>query len=417
MLRDIVLIIMGLSLALLIPSFSIAALTMSDQLSDVRPSANSNHIINWTVADAGGIAEGERFDVDFNASFDNSTIAVSDIDLLDDLSQLTLSNNCSGVEQVGVTITGGGSIRFDICPGDGGAIATGSVVEIRIGTNATGGVNQIINPSLIGNYGVVLNGLLGYSDSDTVDIVIIDGVTVSASVPSQSGNLSVAGHASPGALVYFLESGSLLGTNLADNSSYFDETLAGLSDGIHSISVYAMDIDTNLTRTITFSVNVIPASTTVVTGLLLPPTVKIDSTSIVRPRNLILSGMGRNNAGSTIQVVITGSGDSLNLSVSVDSLGRWSINVNPKLHLGIKNVYAINLDGVGGISESSSTLAYEVLLSADLNADNLVDLVDFSILMYNYDTSSPENVLADINDDSSVNITDFSVMMYYWTES
>ena len=125
------------------------------------------------------------------------------------------------------------------------------------------------------------------------------------------------------------------------------------------------------------------------------------------------SGMARNN--KSVQVIISGSGDSISSNWTVNGQGGWSMNVNPKLHLGHKTVYSITFDGVGGISEVSQTRLYEILLSADLDVNNLVNLTDFSILMYNYGTSSPPNVIADINDNGLVDLVDFSVMMFYWT--
>ncbi len=51
---------------------------------------------------------------------------------------------------------------------------------------------------------------------------------------------------------------------------------------------------------------------------------------------------------------------------------------------------------------------------ADINCDGRVDLVDFSILMFNWGT--PKNPAADLNQDGSVDLVDFSIMMYWWTE-
>ncbi|MEX0870121.1 MAG: dockerin type I domain-containing protein, partial [Candidatus Spechtbacterales bacterium] len=50
--------------------------------------------------------------------------------------------------------------------------------------------------------------------------------------------------------------------------------------------------------------------------------------------------------------------------------------------------------------------------SADFNSDGNVDLVDFSILLFHWETDSP---IADINGDGLVNIIDFSIMLFQWT--
>lgn len=50
---------------------------------------------------------------------------------------------------------------------------------------------------------------------------------------------------------------------------------------------------------------------------------------------------------------------------------------------------------------------------SDLNADKKVDLVDLSILLYNW--GEPKNPKADINNDGMVGLIDLSIMLYWWT--
>lgn len=232
-------------------------------------------------------------------------------------------------------------------------------------------------------------------------------------VGSQAGSLRFVGYASSGAIVYFKENGSVIGTITADSSGYFDKTISGLSESIHNIGLYAADTDSVLTLTVTYGVSVSANVTTLVSGIVLPPTFSLVVASVKRPAELIGSGRALNNA--TVQVFIQGSGDSQSVNTSTDNEGRWSVNINPKLHLGSKSAYAIALNTSGSQSQSSQTQSYEVLLSADINVDNLINLTDFSVLMYNYGTDSPANAAADINDNGRVDLVDFSVMMYYWS--
>ena len=254
-----------------------------------------------------------------------------------------------------------------------------------------------------------------YGDGPFSNLVRADtsGVTTSANVGPLTGDLRLIGYASPGALVYFLDSGVVAGTQIANGSSVFDKTLSGLEEGIHVISIYATDTGARSTLTITFGVNVIASSTTIVSGSILPPTVSLASNQVKRPAELGAQGMAKNNA--TVQVFMSGSGDNTSVTRPTDAGGNWTANVNPKFHLGNKQANSLAIDGMGGISEFSQTRNYEVQLSADLNVDILVNLTDFSILMYNYGTSDPPNVAADINDNGPVDLVDFSVMMYYWT--
>ena len=49
----------------------------------------------------------------------------------------------------------------------------------------------------------------------------------------------------------------------------------------------------------------------------------------------------------------------------------------------------------------------------DLNNDNRVDLVDFSILLFNWGV--PKDSIADLNKDGKVDLVDFSILLYWWT--
>ncbi len=67
-------------------------------------------------------------------------------------------------------------------------------------------------------------------------------------------------------------------------------------------------------------------------------------------------------------------------------------------------MFSISGTGTGGTACGD-------ISQGDLNCDNDINLVDFSILMYYWGTDSQA---ADISLDGLVNLTDFSIMMYYW---
>jgi hypothetical protein len=50
--------------------------------------------------------------------------------------------------------------------------------------------------------------------------------------------------------------------------------------------------------------------------------------------------------------------------------------------------------------------------TGDLNGDVKVNLVDFSILLFHWNTDHP---IADLNGDGKVNLTDFSILLFNWT--
>lgn len=117
-----------------------ASVAVTDALSISTASTNSNHTITFTATS--GIPAAGTIVVTFPAGFTIGSVAFGDIDLSDDAVDLTLAAVTAGTDwgaafsgQV-LTLTNGSA-----------AVVGGSVMVLKIGTNATGGVNQIINPA------------------------------------------------------------------------------------------------------------------------------------------------------------------------------------------------------------------------------------------------------------------------------
>lgn len=71
--------------------------------------------------------------------------------------------------------------------------------------------------------------------------------------------------------------------------------------------------------------------------------------------------------------------------------------------------------GGGGSSSGSSATNTVCGVGADLNCDNIVNSIDFSILLAFWKTSPPfKNPAADINSDGKVDSVDFSILLYEW---
>ena len=68
-----------------------------------------------------------------------------------------------------------------------------------------------------------------------------------------------------------------------------------------------------------------------------------------------------------------------------------------------------------GTEKSGASLQFNAVSGSvclgDLNNDGYVNLTDFSILLFYWNTS---NANADLNDDGIVNLTDFSIMLFHW---
>jgi len=127
--------------------------TLSDTVTRHAPSIASNHQMIFTSA--GGLGEsGNTLTVAFDGNFDLSTITVSDIDFSYGVTTgfenpLVLAATPS-LTDWGVVIGVSSFVFTHPTDSSVGDIPANSKIGIKIGTNA-GGVNQIINPPLVGS--------------------------------------------------------------------------------------------------------------------------------------------------------------------------------------------------------------------------------------------------------------------------
>src|SRR4030042_2469073 len=159
--------------------------TLSDTMSRLKISQNSNHEISFVTPT--GVGAGEKIKITFYANFASGLNGVDylDMDLEDDTVDLTLAAAPSGATW-GATV----STRTIIFVSGTGIIAGGSTVKVKIGDNATEpttGNTWIANPSGAGSNTIsIAITTSGDVDIDTgslaVPIMTEDQITVTASV-------------------------------------------------------------------------------------------------------------------------------------------------------------------------------------------------------------------------------------------
>lgn len=153
---------------------------ISDTLSDSDVSVVSNHTITFSTPT--GVANGETITISFaDGPFTVGAVDFTDIDVQDDVTDLTVAADCTGAEEVGAAF-GGTTLTLTFCAGDGASIGAGGTTTIEIGTNATFGTtgdNQLTNPAA-GSYEIVITA--GSADTGATRVAIIDNVLVTAIV-------------------------------------------------------------------------------------------------------------------------------------------------------------------------------------------------------------------------------------------
>ncbi len=166
--------------------------SLSDTLSDSTPEVGSDHTI--TFASPSGIDNGETITIDFSdGPFVVGSVDYTDIDVFDDETSLSLGADCSSDEEASALFTGT-TLTVTLCAGDGVQIPASGTTTILIGTNASGGDQQLTSPAA-GSYEIGITA--GSDDSGTARVALIDPVVVTAAVDT-SFTFTVDGVAATG---------------------------------------------------------------------------------------------------------------------------------------------------------------------------------------------------------------------------
>lgn len=247
------------------------------------------------------------------------------------------------------------------------------------------------------------------------------------------------GEAYPNALITILKDGQFLTTVKADSKADFRIEIKDLTSGNYTFGLWAEDKSGLRSPTFTITFFVAPGVTTTVSGILLPPTISLSKTEIVKGEGLSISGSTAPSARVEVSIYSESTKKEIfNDSAIADSGGAWYYLFNTKnLKEGVYSVRAKSITDEGLISAFSKVLSFEVFLvippkppvppekpvppvppvagvcpGADLNKDGRVNFIDFSILLYWWGRS---NDCADQSGDGVVDLIDFSIMMYWWT--
>lgn len=238
-------------------------------------------------------------------------------------------------------------------------------------------------------------------------------------------SLSINGKAYPNSTVNILEDGDVIGTVRASSNGDF-QFATKANPGAVTLGFWANDITGTRSTTFNTTFDVTQGAVTTVSGIYLPPTIKIDSTSIPKTGQLTMVGQTIPNALVHVQI----DGTKISDTVTADVQGRWTYTIaGTKAGDGshtVKVKFEIT-EGVGGTIKRESSFsnllsfgvgtgALPVTGSSDLNRDGKVNLIDFSILIFWWGTTGGNsNPPADINGNAKVGLEDFSILLFNWT--
>lgn len=233
-------------------------------------------------------------------------------------------------------------------------------------------------------------------------------------------SISVAGIAYPNRQVNIILDAESVGRVTADRNGEFDFSIE-TEPGAASMGFWSTDV--NGVRSVTFNTtfDVTQGAVTNLRGLLLPPTISADNVEINPGDTIVFEGQAAPNA--TVELYIN---DTVAATIDADDQGVWGIaystsDLSPAEYTA-KARY-INGDGPLNTESSFSTVLTlfvgvdgRVVSPSDLNRDGEVDLIDFSILIFWWQTPGGDSdPPADINGNGNVGIEDFSILLFNWT--
>lgn len=233
--------------------------------------------------------------------------------------------------------------------------------------------------------------------------------------------INIIGRAYPSQTINFLLDTVSVGTVRSGSDGSF-EFAAEASPGTATLGIWAND--SSGTRSITFNntFDVTQGAITNVNGIILPPTLRLNSQNIDPGDTVVISGQSVPN--TTVEVHFNNS--ELIESTSAGSNGQWSIDFDSgRLRVAEYLLRARTLTGSGNLqTESSFSTSLQLFVgvdgqittSSDLNRDGDVNLTDFSIMIFWWGTSGGDSTpSADINGNGRVSLEDFSILLFNWT--
>jgi hypothetical protein len=222
--------------------------------------------------------------------------------------------------------------------------------------------------------------------------------------------------------VTVLKDGQIAVTSIAGPDANFTISLAGLSAGSYTFSVYGEDSKARRSSLFNFPLYIISGATTSVGGIFLAPTIDVDKEQVKKGDNITIFGQSIPDANITIS---THSNPEIFKTVKSQTDGTYlyAFDTSP-LDYGshVSKSKAALEDAITEFGQAVGFTVGDMNINklagackrADLNCDGRVNLIDFSILAFWYKKPNfPAKM--DLKVDGRIDLIDFSIMAANWT--
>ena len=278
-----------------------------------------------------------------------------------------------------------------------------------------------------------------------VDVVVNNDVTISArvndpnTIPNNGGGgggsgggenlilptiVNFSGMADALSRVYILKDGKIAVTTISDQAANFSVSLSGLSNNTYTFSVYSEDKNNRKSSFFSFPVYITEGTTVNIGNIFLSPTIDTDKSEVKKGDDLIIFGLSipqkevvisvHSDQEYFFKVISNAMGAYIyNLDTSILEIGKHQTKSKNTLSNQL-SLYATPVTFSVGTENKPKDSKDCSFLRGDLNCDNHVNLIDFSIMAYWYKKINPPQKV-DLNNDRKITLIDFSIMLFNWT--
>lgn len=239
-----------------------------------------------------------------------------------------------------------------------------------------------------------------------------------------TGEVTLEGLAFPGGTLIVTQDGVVVKEVAVASLGNFSENIKQLQRGTYNWGVSVRDASGRKSSIYSSTIYLLGKTNNIIAPIYLSPTISAVSKTVPVGDDVVLSGFAI--PLRPVQVLMNKQGDVLNAKIvsattTANGNGSWALKLSTKnLSKGTYEVKAVSLVNDKDRSLLSTTLYIGLGEDpnpnfenrSDLNRDGKVNLVDFSILLFNWKGS---DAIADINQDGTVSLTDFSIMLANWT--
>tara|TARA_B100002051_G_scaffold109346_1_gene104199 strand:- start:12753 stop:13829 length:1077 start_codon:yes stop_codon:yes gene_type:complete len=233
--------------------------------------------------------------------------------------------------------------------------------------------------------------------------------------------VNIIGKGYPSRTINFLIDTESVGSVRSDGNGDF-EFAADATPGTATLGIWTTDSSGVRSITLNNTFDVTQGAITNLNGVVIPPTISVPNQN-VDPGDIVTIS-GQSVPESEVEIHFNES--QIVESTNSNADGDWSIDFDTsRLSISDHIIRARSIVGNPPLTtESSFSTSLQLFvgvdgqatLPTDLNRDGFINLIDFSILIFWWQTTGGDSdPPADINQNGNVGLEDFSILLFNWT--